>query len=133
MKVQHIEGIGVANAKKLERVGIKTVSSLLKMCRDKKGRQLVSNETGFDSKTLLAWTNRADLMRVKGISTQYSDLLERVGVDTVKELAVRNADNLHAQMITINGDKRLVRRPPALSQVHHWVAQAKTLTPVITY
>ena len=44
----------------------------------------------------------ADLFRIKGVGEEYSDLLEEAGVDTVAELATRNADNLHAKILEIN-------------------------------
>ena len=73
------------------------------------------------------------MARVKGISTQYADLLECAGVDTVPELAQRRADNLHAKMVEVNGEKNLARKVPALSQVEDWVAQAKGLPRVVNY
>jgi len=59
--------------------------------------------------------------------------LEEAGVDTVVELATRNPENLHTKIIEINDEKRLVRRPPSMSQVSDWVEQAKKLPRVIEY
>jgi len=39
---------------------------------------------------ILKWVNMADLFRVKGIGQEYSELLEKAGVDTVRELRNRN-------------------------------------------
>jgi predicted flap endonuclease-1-like 5' DNA nuclease len=72
-------------------------------------------------------------MRVKGVGEEYSDLLEEAGVDTVKELRNRNPENLHKAMLETNDKKKLVRRPPSLSEVKSWVSQAKELPPVVTY
>lgn len=82
---------------------------------------------------MLAWVNRADLSRIKGVSTQYADLLEAAGVDTVPELAQRNAENLQAKMVEVNADKHLVRQVPGATTVMDWVAQAKALPRVITH
>jgi hypothetical protein len=82
---------------------------------------------------VLNWVNRADLARIKGGSTQYADLLECAGVDTVPELAQRNAENLHAKMVEVNEKKNLVRQVPSVSQVEAWVTQAKVLPRVINY
>lgn len=81
----------------------------------------------------MKWVNRADLARIKGVSTQYADLLEFSGVDTVPELAQRRADNLHAKMVEVNDERNLVKRVPALSQVEDWIAQAKEMPRVINY
>ncbi|MGB3464058.1 MAG: DUF4332 domain-containing protein [Cyclobacteriaceae bacterium] len=132
-KVSDIEGIGPANEKKLNDAGIKTVSGLLKMCCDKKGRKSVAEASGIDESQLLKWANFADLYRIKGVGSEYSELLEAAGVDTVKELRNRNAENLHAKMAEVNSAKKLVRQLPALSRVQDFVEQAKGLDPVITH
>jgi predicted flap endonuclease-1-like 5' DNA nuclease len=82
---------------------------------------------------VLKWANRADLMRVKGIGEQFSDLLETAGVDTVPELATRNAENLHAALLAANEAKKLVRQPPSLQAVQDWIAAAKALPRVLHY
>lgn len=82
---------------------------------------------------ILEWVNLADLMRIKDISEEYSDLLEEAGVDTVRELRNRVPEHLYQKMIEVNEEKKLVRRVPALSQVEDWVRQAKELPPKVTY
>ena len=137
--IEAIEGIGPANGKKLRSVGIKTCERLLAMCCDKNGRKAVSADTGIGEGPLLEWANRADLMRIKGVGSEYSDLLEVAGVDTVKELRRRNAENLTAAMVECNSEavkktkKSIVRRTPSLKEVTNWIEQAKTLDPVITH
>ena len=59
--------------------------------------------------------------------------MESSGVDTVPELAQRNAENLHAKMVEVNEAKALVRQLPALSAVGDWVSQAKKLPRAIEY
>lgn len=131
--ISDIEGIGPAYAEKLNKAGIKTVAGMLKACCDKKGRKAKAAETGIEESRLLEWANRADLYRIKGVGSEYSDLLEASGVDTVKELRNRNAANLHAKMTEVNAEKKLVRQLPSLSKVEAFVAHAKTLDPVITH
>jgi predicted flap endonuclease-1-like 5' DNA nuclease len=132
-KLSDIEGIGETYSAKLEAAGIKSVEALLTTGSEKKGRKELSENIGVSEKLILNWINRADLARIKGISTQYADLLECAGVNTVPELAQRRADNLHAKMAEINDEKKLVRKVPALSQVEDWVAQAKELPRVVNY
>jgi len=132
-KLVDIEGIGETYAAKLEAAGISSLENLLEVCCVKKGRSAIADKTGISEKLVLNWVNRADLSRVKGISTQYADLLECSGVDTVPELAQRNAENLHAKMVEVNEAKNLVRQVPSASQVEDWVAQAKELPRVITH
>ena len=128
-----IEGIGPVYRKKLVAYGIKTVEALLKQGASSSGRSKIADGTGISSSLVLEWVNHADLWRIKGVSEEYSDLLEEAGVDTVVELAQRNADNLYTKMKEVNMAKKLVRRLPSAKQVIDWVSQAKKLPRVITY
>ncbi len=128
-----IEGIGPVNAAKLNEAGVRGTNGLLQMGGSRKGREELAKATGFSTKTILEWVNRADLFRVDGVGTQYSDLLEAAGVDTVVELAQRKPEALLASMTTVNVKKNLVNQLPALSQVQAWVACAKTLERAVEY
>ena len=128
-----IEGIGPVFAKKLEDAGVRTTEALLKTAGGRKGRDELAASTGIDGGRILEWVNRADLMRVKGVGSEFSDLLESAGVDSVKELGQRRADNLHTKMLEVNAAKKLVRREPSLSEVERWVAEAKTLPAAVTH
>lgn len=132
-KISDIEGIGPSFAKKLAKANIKSVGGLLKMCCDKKGRKKVAETTGIDESKLLKWANMADLYRIKGIGSEYSELMEAAGVDTVKELRNRNAENLYQKMSEVNAQKKLVRLLPGLKRIQSFIAEAKTLDPVITH
>ena len=132
-KLTEIESIGDAYAEKLAAAGVNSVEKLLELGGDKKGRSEIAKASDISEKRILNWVNRADLSRIKGVSTQYADLLECAGVDTVPELAQRNAENLHRKMNEVNEEKNLVRKTPALSQVEDWVAQAKELPRAVNY
>ena len=133
MNIEKIEGIGPKNAAALAKAGVKTTEGLLKAGATKKGRQELAEKTKISETNILGWVNRADLMRVKGVGEEYSDLLEKAGVDTVKELRNRNAANLWKAMKEVNDKKKLVRALPAQSNVEAWVAHAKQLDPVVKY
>ena len=132
-KLTDIEGIGAVCAGKLQQAGITTQEQLLKEGCDPKGRKTIVEQSGLSGKQILGWVNRADLARIKGVGEEYADLLERAGVDTVPELAQRNAKNLHVKMTEVNAEKNLVRSLPSESQVEQWVAQAKELPRVVHY
>ena len=134
-KISDIKSIGADRAAKLTDMGIATVSQLLEAGKTKKGRKQLAEQMGelASPKLVLNWINRADLFRVPGISSQYSDLLEKAGIDTVKELAQRNATNLHAKLSEVNAAKEIVKRIPTQAQVEKWVAAAKELPRGVEY
>lgn len=132
-KIEKIEGVGPKFAAKLEKVGITNTQHLLDKAATRKGRKDLATESGIDETLILKWANMADLMRIKGVGEEFSELLEVAGVDTVKELAKRRADNLHKAMLEANEKKKLVRQTPGLAQVESWVTQAKAIEPVMKY
>ncbi|MGF1454402.1 MAG: DUF4332 domain-containing protein [Alphaproteobacteria bacterium] len=132
-KVIEIEGIGAVFAGKLEEAGIKTTDDLLDAGATPKGRETLAEKTGIDKTRILRWANMADLMRISGVGEEYSDLLEAAGVDTVKELRTRNAENLYTKMKEVNEAKNLVRALPSEADVEKWVAQAGELDPKLSY
>ncbi|NTV20960.1 MAG: DUF4332 domain-containing protein [Chlorobium limicola] len=127
------EGVPEVHALKLITAGIKSFGDLLEQGRDRTGRQSLSASTGLDEAIVLTLVNRADLARIKGIGTAYSELLEMAGVDTVPELAQRNPANLHAKIQEVNAKRKLVQQLPSALQIKEWVAQAKSLARVVTY
>ncbi len=131
--IMEIEGIGPSFKKKLQKVGIRTTGKLLERAANPKGRRQLADESGIDESRILKWANMADLMRIKGVAEEYSELLEAAGVDTVKELKRRNSANLADKMAEVNKKKKLVRLLPSEKRVDSWVAHAKTLKAVMTY
>ncbi len=132
-KLEEVEGIGPAFAEKLRAAGVASMEALLKLGSTPKGRKELAEASGIAGKLILEWVNHVDLFRVKGIGSEYSDLLEEAGVDTIPELAQRRADNLHAKMVEVNAAKELVRQLPSLKMVESWVEQAKSLPRIIEY
>ena len=131
--ITNVEGIGKVNGKKLQKAGIRTQEGLLKAGADRKGRRAISKQSGITEKKILEWVNRADLCRIKGVGSEYSDLLECSGVDTVKELAKRKPANLHEKMTQVNKKRKCVRQLPSPKMVNAWVRHAKRLKPGVKY
>ncbi|MEI7849700.1 MAG: DUF4332 domain-containing protein [Chloroflexota bacterium] len=133
MKLIEVEGIGPVNAGKLNEAGITSLTGLLKSGAAPQGRKAIAEKTGISEARILEWVNRADLFRIKGVGSEYSDLLEASGVDTVVELAGRNAENLVKKLAEVNAEKKLVRQVPGARQVARWIEYAKTLPRAISY
>ena len=128
-----IEGIGPVYKKKLKAVGISTTEKLLELGGTPKGRKDLAEKADISESLILEWVNLSDLFRIKGVGSEYSDLLEEAGVDTVVELSKRVPANLFNKMVEVNEAKKLVRRTPTEKMVADWVNQAKKLPRVITY
>jgi len=131
--IDTIEGMGPKDARKLRKAGVRTTESLLKKAGARKGRRELGLAATVAERQILQWVNRADLMRVKGIGSEYSDLLEASGVDTVKELRNRNPASLTKKMTDVNQAKKLVRRLPTEGMVGAWIKEAKKLSPLVSH
>lgn len=132
-QIADIEGIGPAYRDKLVAAGVKTTEALLERAGKSNGRRDLAAATGISTNLLLEWVNRADLARVKGVGSEYADLLEAAGVDSPTELAQRVPANLQTKMETVNTEKKLVRSVPTLVQVERWVAEAKTMPKLVEH
>ena len=83
--------------------------------------------TGVGREDIQDWVQRADLMRVPGVGTEYSKLLKRAGVVTVRDLRRRNPDRLHEKVTRVNREQGLVVRLPGRSVIDSWVRCAGEL------
>ena len=132
-KLIDIEGIGEKYAAMLKVAGIENQTQLLETCGQRNSRETLAEKTGISHKLILKWTNQADLARIKGIAEEYGELLERSGVDSVPELAQRNAEHLYHSLRETNEQLKLVRHLPGLTQVETWVTEAKNLPRAVHY
>ncbi|MEX1173042.1 MAG: DUF4332 domain-containing protein [Chloroflexota bacterium] len=95
---------------------------------------MLAEASGIESALILEWVNHVDLMRIKGVGSEYSDLLEAAGVDSPAELAQRNAANLATTFQEVVAARpSIVRRVPSESEVQGWIDQAKDLPKVVEH
>lgn len=134
MKIEEIEGIGPAYAAKLATAGVDTTDELLERGATPAGRTSLEGATGIDHGLILEWVNHADLMRIKGVGSEYSDLLEAAGVDSPAELARRNAANLATTFQEVDAARpNIVRRVPSEKEIQGWIDQSKDLPKVVEH
>lgn len=132
-KIEEIEGIGEVLGKKLREAGITNTDKLLEQTKTKAQRKNLAEKADISEKQILKFANMADLFRISGVGQEYAELLEAAGVDTVPDLAQRNAANLTSKMEEVNGEKKLARRTPTLTAVEKWITEAKDLPRALTY
>lgn len=132
-KLTEIEGIGPVNAQKLLKAGVRSTDGLLKKGGTPKGRKEIAAASGISEKLILEWVNHVDLFRIKGVGSEFSDLLEAAGVDTVVELSKRDAKKLVPALAEVSMKKNLTNRVPGEKEVKNWIAQAKKLPRAVSY
>lgn len=132
-KLTSIQGIAAATEAKLNAAGINNVNDLLEEGATPEGREQIAARSGLSAAQILKFVSYADLFRIKGIAGQTAELLEAAGVNTVAELAQRNASNLQVKMQEVNDAKKLTGKVPGEKQVAEWIEAAKTLPKKVTY
>ena len=132
-KIEDVEGIGPVLGDKFRAAGVKDTDALLKGALTAAQRKALAEQTGLSEARVLKFANMVDLYRISGVGSEYSELLEAAGVDTVPELAQRNAANLVQTMTAVNHEKKLTRQVPTEAEVSKWIEQAKSLPRMIEH
>jgi len=126
-KIDSIEGIGPAFKAKLNGAGIHTVEELRAKGADPRGLAEIVQHSGLRENTIRKWVGIADLFRVDGISTQFSELLSECDINSVAELARRNPKKLFKKVSDVNGRKKLCKTTPNVAMLKRFIEKAKAL------
>ena len=132
-KIEDVEGIGPVIGEKLRAAGVANTDALLANSKTPAQRLALAEVSGLSEAQVLKYANMADLYRIGGVSSEFAELLVAAGVDTIPELAQRNAENLSKRMAKLNQEMDLTRHVPLESQVTRWVEQAKVLPRMLEY
>ncbi|MFX0021933.1 MAG: DUF4332 domain-containing protein [Candidatus Hermodarchaeota archaeon] len=124
--IVEIEGIGAKYSKTLEKAGLSSVEDLVSF--DSVKIKSLSATTNISEKLIDKWAEHADLMRIGGVGPEYADVLNQIGVDSVKELAQRNPKNTLERIMKLDQEKPDVfRKPPRLEEIEEWIEEAKEI------
>lgn len=132
--IRELVGVDEDTARKLESEDISTTREFLEMCVNKNDRQIISDMLDIHEGDILTMANMADLLRIESITPAWAWLLEKVGVDTIPELAQRNPENLFEfiQEYSIAFHEE-VNNKPAIKDVKSWVESAKNMDRILKY
>jgi predicted flap endonuclease-1-like 5' DNA nuclease len=134
MRIDEIEGVGAIHAATLAQAGVSSTDDLLDRAAKPAGRAALEAATGIGHSQILEWVGHADLMRIKGVGSEYSDLLEAAGVDSPAELAQRNAANLATTFQEVDAARPdMVRRVPSEAEIQGWIDQSRDLPRVVEH
>src|SRR6476620_471396 len=111
-KISDIKGMDAAMQAKMAAANIHTTDDLLAHAGTSAQRGALASQLGTTSAQLTEWVNRADLMRLKGVGTEFANLLEDCGVDSCKELQHRSAENLYNKLKQTNDEKKIAHHAP---------------------
>jgi len=129
MKLIEIIGLEAKHAKLLEKAGIKEVDDLLSLSYYQ--IKQLARSIGVAVKTLDTWQEHADLMRIEGITPELAKAINIIGIDSVKELAYRNAKKTIEKLKGLKKDNpKILTKVPTLKNIEDWISEAKNLAKV---
>lgn len=123
-------GIGERDSERLMEVGILTPNDLIRLSATAKAREAISIRTGIPAGVLMRYRNQADLARVKGLGKGYLQMLQAVGVHSVKALA-ESAPSALTEKLQRAAVVLSSKRTPTERQVAAWIESARELPSIL--
>lgn len=132
--IEVIEDIGQSRGRILREMGVSMVHEfLLKYRLADSSRTELADKLDIDQETVRRWVSIADLMRIQGVGSQYSELLEASGVHSVPALAQQDVTELVDKMQLVNQvEHSTILTLPDDKQVTEWIEIAKSLPAMIS-
>lgn len=124
--INEIEGIGNYYTMHLSESGILTTNDLLNRCSSDLKLAEFSKEIGISRKSIQKWVNMAELMSLKGIGEEYSELLLKLGIKDLDGLAKSELEKLYNKMTGQKELQKLVKKMPTKRQLKEWIGNAKS-------
>ncbi len=127
MKLTEIIGLKEKHANLLAEAGIKEVEDLLPLTRYQ--IQQLARKLGVTVNLLDSWQEHADLMRISGITPEYANLLNKIGIDSVKEFAYRNPKSTLEKLKQLKKhNPKVITKIPAQKDIETWIKEAKGIS-----
>ena len=123
-------GVTYQHVSRFKSAGISNTLELLDAANSTQAQRSLARSLSIPSRQMKRWVYSADLLRIRGLSTHYANLLIEAGVCTADALASAEIEPLLAHMQQINNRKRFVKRLPALTQLAQWQQDARSLPTV---
>jgi len=122
-----IDNISPLKVRKLEGIGILSRADLLRIGRSQLGRQDIARRTGIGVRQLTDWLNKADLMRIPGLTMPMIRLLEVAGIETIEDLAVARPEAIERKLAEFSKRQTPGTALPGAGELSAWVAAAGEL------
>jgi predicted flap endonuclease-1-like 5' DNA nuclease len=127
--IEKIKGMTPELAEKFTADGITTADELLAATLTPHQRNELAHKFGTTPVVMKELANRADLMRIKGVGGDLSNLLEEAGVNSCKELQHRVAEHLHQTLVELNAERHIAHHVPPVTWIQDWITQARDFAP----
>lgn len=121
-----ITGVGPGYADKLARVGIVGISRFLERTATDEETETLAKSAEISVETLRSWRAQVDLGRIQGVGDSYSDLLHRIGIWTLDDLAAASPAETAAEMRSLEVPDKPDQMPTE-TVIRQWKTKAKKI------
>jgi hypothetical protein len=126
MKLTDIVSLEENHAELLAKAGIKNIEDLLPLTRYQ--IQQLARKLGVTVNLVDSWQEHADLMRISGVTPEFANVLNKVGIDSVREFANRNPKNTLDKIKQLkNENPNIISKIPSQKTIEDWIISAKEL------
>ena len=126
MKLTDIIGLEEKHAILLEKAGIRELEDLLSLSYYQISQ--LARAIGVAVKTLDTWQEHADLMRIDEVTPEIANVLNLIGIDSVKEFAHRNPKSTIEKLDLLKKESlKVIVKVPTLKTIESMINKAKTL------
>ncbi|MFX1394927.1 MAG: DUF4332 domain-containing protein [Promethearchaeota archaeon] len=124
MNIKDVEAISKKYANLLIKEGYTQIEELLNLTKSQMSK--LAKKTGIPVRMIDTFQELADLMRIDGVGDKIANVLNKIGIDSVKEFAQRNAKNTLDKIKEFKDE--LAGKMPTLNDVKDWIQQASALS-----
>jgi len=127
VKLTEIIGLEEKHAKILEKEGISSTEDLIPLTNNQ--IKQLARKIGVSVKLLDMWQEHAELMQIQGVTPEFANALNLIGIDSVKEFAYRNAKSTIEKLKQFKKDNpKALTKVPTQKDVENWIKEAKSIS-----
>ena len=127
--IQELPGIGEADLKALQSIGIHDTFTLLQRGSSTAKRQSLAAQLAIHIQHITKWIALANLARIPGVGAEYCGLLLHAGISSPNQLSQMSPQLLYRQVSKLQVQMlRSVKKCPDVSLVDTWIRTAQKMT-----
>ena len=65
-------------------------------------------------------------MRIQGLNNKQINILEKIGICSVKDLVNHDPKNLYVEILKVKSEENLTSLPPSISMLQRWIRLGKS-------
>ena len=106
---------------------MKYTQQLLERGKTVQLREELAQQSNVPIQVIHAIVGRADLMRLRGVGSDLSLLLQEAGILSCRSFQEQDTERLHKRLAELHIGRRIAYHAPSKAQVRSWINESKEL------